>query len=208
MAVRPLHRPCLVHSRPSNCVPHTPKSVSRSMRSSTNTPTRRSLTNSTNNRCAPALAIRCSQRPVGTLLGQAQESQGTTARSWLADKQAGCRPARRQPYDRQRIAQQRAPQGTHLQRQGRVGILAARQPYKSFTQLNCHIHCERCNMKSDPSRSTRCARAARVLFASSLSSRPRTPSRRSWSAWVCPPRRPNLMPHDLPPLNLGTAGTG
>jgi hypothetical protein len=48
-----------------------------------------------------------------------------------------------------------------MQRQRRVAILAIRQPHKSFSQPNCYIHCERCNMKSDPSRSTPSVRNAR-----------------------------------------------
>ena len=39
------------------------------------------------------------------------------------------------------------------------------------------------------------------------SSRPRTPSRRSWPAWVCRPKHPNPIPRDLLPLNLVRAGT-
>ena len=47
----------------------------------------------------------------------------------------------------------------------------------------------------------------RVLFASSLSSRPRTPSRRSWPAWVCPPRHLNPIRQDLLRLNRLNRGT-
>ena len=63
------------------------------------------------------------------------------------------------------------------------------------------------NCSEERSRSTRSALAARVPFASSLSSRPRTPSRRSWPAWVCPPRHLNPIRQDLLRLNRLNRGT-
>jgi hypothetical protein len=76
-----------------------------------------------------------------------------------------------------------------------------REPCRSRTIF----HGASCSGES--SRSTRSALAARVLFASSLSSRPRTPSRRSWPAWVCPPRHPNPIRQDLLRLNRLNRGT-
>jgi len=57
------------------------------------------------------------------------------------------------------------------------------------------------NYRKRLAESTRPALAARVSCASSLSSRPTTPSRRSCPPWACRPRRPNSGLHDRLRLN-------
>jgi hypothetical protein len=104
--------------------------------------------------------LRSNQRPVGPLLGKAQEPQGAAARGRNADQQAALRPARRLPQHPCPLAPGGPHQGSHLQRHRRVALLAtgdepaAPRSIVHAVRPNGHVHCRRCSMRSAPSRST------------------------------------------------------
>ena len=123
-------------------------------------------------------AFDSSQRPVGPLLGQAQEPQGALARRRHADRasRSPARSASAGPPSADGATG--AHQGAHLQRPRRMAILAARRtclhPAERRSKRHGQSHCGRCSMKDAPSTST-CSTARTAAAASSRSSRP------SWS---------------------------
>jgi hypothetical protein len=98
------------------------------------------------------------QRPVSSLLRQAQEPQGATARGRHDDRQAGLGKTRSQSHQSRTLARSGAHRGSHLQRQGRVALPATgtgRGTHHSVYRPVGHIRCTRCSMNRA---STMCSR--------------------------------------------------
>ena len=82
--------------------------------------------------------VRHRQHPVGPLLRQAQEPQAASARGGDADREGGLHEPRRESDQPRPVTRPGADRGSHLQRQGRVALLAtaARNSVRKDASVN------------------------------------------------------------------------